>query len=198
MAATPPPNKKNKKNPQNYSESTCTVKNENLWEILMSVPGYTKLVTALQMALGNDTTLSHAASHFCSMSDQSVVFVSARKNTRTEEVNLIYYPSHMASKELPFSPQKKAQKEALFFETQRYFLNFILRAQGRNTWWWSVPCTWLCLRACLHSTFCVLNRKRLMIKVAPQAGGWNRSVVVSWLESQIYLPQFKWLKVNTN
>lgn len=76
----------------------------------MSVPGYTKLVTALQMALGNDTTLSHAASHFCSMSDQSVVFVSARKNTRTEEVNLIYYPSHMASKELPFSPQKKPRK----------------------------------------------------------------------------------------
>lgn len=74
----------------------------------MSVPGYTKLVTALQMALGNDTTLSHAASHFCSMNDQSVVFVSARKNTRTEEVNLIYYPSHMASKELLFSPQKKS------------------------------------------------------------------------------------------
>lgn len=73
----------------------------------MSVPGYTKLVTALQMALGNDTTLSHAASHFCSMSDQSVVFVSARKNTRTEEVNLIYYPSHMAQ------PTKKKPRRRL-------------------------------------------------------------------------------------
>lgn len=46
-------------------------------------------MTALQMVLGNDTTLSHAARHFCGMSDRSVIFISARK-TQTKEADFIH------------------------------------------------------------------------------------------------------------
>lgn len=86
----------------------------------MSVPGHTMLVAALQMALGNDTTLSHAVSHVCSMSDQSVTFISARKNTRTEEAALTYYPRHMASKELPLKKPRRSFSSL----QQRHFLIF--------------------------------------------------------------------------
>lgn len=83
------------------------------------------LAIALQMVLGNDTTLSHAVRRLSGMSDRSVTIISARK-TQTEGADLTFYSWHMASKEFPSGPLKeKALKEALLLKTQRLELIFL-------------------------------------------------------------------------